>query len=227
MTGIQAVLTGDLVDSTRSDRARIEHTMELLSQGLPAGIRWEGWVNHLRFTRFRGDGWQILVESPEDALRWSIVALAALKADEKALETRIAIGIGTVGYVGDDNLNDASGPAFSASGRALDAMHKYERLFLMGSETSSRATDKDCLVSGAEKAAVILIDERLSRWTPEQAEAIAHFLHPTSPSATEIAQRLAITPQAVSYRLKGAGAKPLREAIEALESDWAEKWVGQ
>ncbi len=64
----------------------------------------------------------------------------------------------------------------------------------------------------------MLIDERISRWTPEQAEAVAHFLHPDAPPATEIAERLGITPQAVSYRLRGAGAKTLRKVLETLEA---------
>lgn len=212
-----AVLTGDLVGSTRADPARVAHTMAILSGDMPEGIRWNWTGQDLRFTRFRGDGWQMLVP-PMWALRWSVVLLAMLRADRRALGSRIAIGIGPVVSTGSRDLSDASGPAFEISGRCLDAMHRDERLFLMGSDDSAAE------IGPAEQAAVVLIDERIGRWTPEQAEAAAHFLHPARPQAKEIAARLAISAQAVGYRLKGAGAKPLRDALETLESGWAARW---
>jgi hypothetical protein len=106
-------------------------------------------------------------------------------------------------------------------------MHRQERLFMMGGETG-KSDSHEPQLSGAEKAAIILIDERIGRWSPEQAEATAHLLHPANQYrkqyATEIAQRLSITPQAVGYRLKGAGARQLDEALAALELDWTESW---
>ena len=222
---IYAVLTGDLVGSTRAGPASVDYTMKILSSDLTEGIRWGWTARDLHFTRYRGDGWQMLVLKPELALRWSIVLLATLHADPQALESRIAIGIGPVTSISSDDLGDASGAAFEASGRCLDAMHRDERLFLMGSETDADATIKDRAgVIPAEKAATILINERISRWTAEQAEATAHFLRPDKPTAAEIAVRLGITPQAVGYRLKGAGAKALREALDAIESVWIERW---
>ena len=226
-----AVLTGDLIGSTKAASERVEYTMRVLSGGLPPGIRWEGWnAQGFRFTRFRGDGWQMLAPEPEYALRWAVTLLASLRSDPKALGSRISIGIGTARSLGTDDLRDASGPALEASGRGLDAMHRGEVLFLMGGETTPhRVTEerRETLVLGAEKAAVILINERISRWTAEQAEATAYFLHPSEPSLTEIASRLGITPQAVSYRLKGSGAKPMLEALTLLELDWSDRWKGE
>ena len=104
-------------------------------------------------------------------------------------------------------------------------MHRDERLFMMGGETGHRNQPE---LTGAEKAAIILIDERIARWTKEQAEAAAYFLHPATQSkkqyATEIARQLSITPQAVGYRLKGAGVRQLDEALTVLELDWVERW---
>lgn len=223
-----AVLTGDLIASTKAPKERVDYTMRLLAGELPPGIRWEGWsAEDFRFTRFRGDGWQMLCPQKEYALRWAVVLLASLRSDPMALGTRISIGIGEAASLGTEDLRDASGSAFEESGRRLDAMYRGEKLFIMGGETLSRRSREehnDLQILGAEKAAVIMIDERISRWTPEQAEAAAHFLHPSKPAATEIAIRLGITPQAVGYRLKGAGAKALRESLEALELDWTHRW---
>jgi len=219
-----AVLTGDLIDSTRAGRDRIDRTMRLLSGDLPDGIRWGWGPSDLRFTRFRGDGWQALLPAPAHALRWAVVLLAALRADPRAIGSRIAIGIGAAPDLGDGDLGDASGPAFEASGRGLDAMTKDERLSLTGGDAAAAAEAAPVRITAAERAVAMLIDERSLRWTPDQAEAAAHFLHPAAPPATGIAQRLGITPQAVGYRLRGAGAKALREALEALEADWARRW---
>ncbi|MDI3334938.1 hypothetical protein QKW60_00815 [Defluviimonas aestuarii] len=219
-----AILTGDLIGSTRASQKRVEHTMNLLSGGLPPGIRWDGWTAaNVRFTRHRGDGWQMLAPEPDLALRWAVTLLAGLRADPQALGTRISIGIGTITSRGTEDLRDASGPVFEASGRGLDAMRRDETLFMMGGETGHSASETPRL-AGAVKASVMLIDERIARWSPEQAEATAYFLHPSAPPATEIARRLSITPQAVSYRLKGAGARTLKDALSALEHDWRETW---
>jgi hypothetical protein len=221
---IFAILTGDLIGSTRAPQRRVDHTMALLSGGLPPGNRWDGWTAEaVRFTRHRGDGWQMLAPEPELALRWAVTLLAGLRAASDALGTRISIGIGAAASLGTEDLRDASGPAFEASGRGLDAMRRDESLFMMGGDTSRSGTTTPRL-SGAEKASLMLIDERIARWSPEQAEATAHFLHPSAPPATEIARRLSITPQAVSYRLKGAGARTLKDALSALEADWKTTW---
>ena len=223
---IFAVLSGDLIGSTRASQKRVQRSMDLLSGELPPGIRWDGWADaDFRFTRHRGDGWQMLAPEPEVALRWAITLIAALHADPEALGSRISIGIGPVTSLGTVDLRDASGAAFEASGRGLDAMHRDERLFMMGGETGHRNQPE---LTGAEKAAIILIDERIARWTKEQAEAAAYFLHPATsskkPYATEIARQLSITPQAVGYRLKGAGVRQLDEALTVLELDWVERW---
>jgi len=216
-----AILTGDLIGSTRVPTDRIAHTMSLLSGNLPVGIRWNWTAADLYFTRYRGDGWQMRVPAP-DALRWAITLLASLRADPLAIGSRISIGIGAISNPGTEDLSDASGPAFEASGRGLDTMYRDERLFLMGGKAA--ADDPGVRILDAEQAVVMLIDERISRWTPEQAEAVAHFLHPDAPPATEIAERLGITPQAVSYRLRGAGAKTLRTVLETLEARWTAEW---
>lgn len=217
-----AILTGDLVGSSRATADRIDHTMSLISGNLPDGIRWSWTAADLNFTRYRGDGWQMRVPAP-DALRWAVTLLASLRADPQALASRISIGVGAIASPGTENLSDGSGPAFEASGRGLDAMDRDERLFLMGGETA--ADDPRSPVLDAEQAVAMLIDERISRWTPEQAEATAHFLHPDAPTATQIAQRLGITPQAISYRLRGAGAKTLRAVLETLEARWTAEWT--
>ena len=86
---IFAVLSGDLIGSTRASQKRVQRSMDLLSGELPPGIRWDGWADaDFRFTRHRGDGWQMLAPEPEVALRWAITLIPALPADPEALGSR-------------------------------------------------------------------------------------------------------------------------------------------
>ncbi len=216
---IVAVLTGDLIGSTRIERARVEQTMDLLGdESRRAGQPWLWPIWGARFTRFRGDGWQMLLARPHLALRHALFLMACLRARKDALPTRIAIGIGRIESAGSDELNDAAGAAFVASGRGLDLMRTQERLALTGAPADPP------LVTAAEQAAVALLDERLSRWTPEQAEAAALHLHPGEPILKDLATRLGITPQAVGYRVRGAGAPAIRKALSLLEPEWARRW---
>jgi hypothetical protein len=68
------------------------------------------------------------------------------------------------------------------------------------------------------KIIVDLLDERTMRWTREQAEAMALYLTPDNPTLADIAPRLRISPQAVNYRLAGAGATAIRHAVRDWES---------
>lgn len=221
-----AVLTGDLIGSTKFDRARIDLTMELLGDDLRrTGAPWHWPVGGTRFTRFRGDGWQMLLRRPHLALRHALFLMAYVRAHPDTVPTRIAIGIGAVTHEGTDDLSDAAGDVFVTSGRCLDNMGSDERLSMLGGETAVGAEPTDAAsVSRAEKAAVILLNERIARWTPEQAEASALYLHPDEPTLKDLATALGITPQAVGYRVRGAGAPTIREALRCLEPEWEQRW---
>lgn len=82
-----AVLTGDLIGSTDAQTHAVEETMRLLKdmaiQISPS----------THFTRFRGDGWQIYLESPGKSLFAILFLWAGLRA-ARCLESRIALGLG-------------------------------------------------------------------------------------------------------------------------------------
>lgn len=211
MPRLTAVLTGDIVASTRAGRTALDATMRALGDAaLAIGAMCNA---DARFTRFRGDGWQMLAARPEYAFRAALLIIATLRADPALGATRIGIGFGPIDGAGTRDLSDAAGPAFERSGRALEKMLRNERLV---TETESGG-----LIGRAHEASVILLDERTRRWTPEQAEVMRLYLFPENTTQKEIAQTLGITPQAVNYRLGGAGAPAIREALLALEEDMA------
>ncbi len=200
---LAAVLTGDLVGSTNAGKVAIDETMDEISATAQLIDR----HGSFRFTRFRGDGWQMVIVPYQRALRSAVMILAALRAKRDLLPTRIAIGVGRIEGLGTEDLRDASGPAFTYSGQALDNMSRGERLFhtFHGAQMPAQI-------------ASILIDDRIRRWTPEQAEAAAIYLDPCQPTSSKVARLLGISPQAASYRLIGAGAGALREALTQLET---------
>jgi hypothetical protein len=184
---IYSILSGDIVKSTRLSQAALDGAMTLIHKTLQGRHH-----DSIHFTRYRGDGWQAASARPFDALENAIAVLANLRVD--GFCSRIAIGIGTVDNLGTTDLSDARGAAFTASGHALDRMQRGQTLAIAGDG-----------IGNEDKAIVALLDERISRWTREQAEAVAKSLSPQKTTDKESAKSLGITPQAMSDRLHGAG----------------------
>jgi hypothetical protein len=199
----RAILTGDLIKSTQASADKVDATMRLLAE-----------VAHVidddtRFTRFRGDGWQIYLHNAGDCLWASLFILARLKASGAALSTRISVGIGDVWKLPEGDLSAAAGPAFTASGQELDDMHKGQTLAIRGES-----------VDRFQRRIFAFAEDKVSRWSPEQAEAMALALDPAMNSRATIAKQLGITRQAVEARLVAAGQGLLEEAC----SDFYEKY---
>jgi hypothetical protein len=204
-----AVLTGDLIGSTEAAPEALERAMAVLADAARGVSGWTAGAD-TRFTRYRGDGWQMHVAEPGLALRAALVLTARLRAADAGLATRAAIGIGRVDSMGSGDLADAHGPAFETSGHALDRMPRTRRLTIDGEG-----------ITPLHRIVVDLLDERSARWTREQAEAMALHLAPDNPTLTDIAPRLGISPQAVNYRLAGAGGTAIRHALRDWEADFA------
>ena len=203
-----AILTGDLIGSSHATPLALERAIEVLSAAAGTAASWTP-DRESRFTRYRGDGWQMHLADPRLALRAAIVIAARLRAADLGLATRTAIGIGAVESLGTESLADARGGAFEASGHALDDMARPRRLAIDGPG-----------VTALHRIIVDLLDERTARWTLQQAEASALYLLPDNPTLTDIAPGLDITAQAVNYRLSGAGATVIRRTLAAWEEDW-------
>lgn len=163
-------------------------------------------VDETYFTRYRGDGWQILVSLAHFGLRAALMMFARLAADPGLPSTRIAVGLASVDQVPGPDLSNAHGAAFAVSGRALAQMKRGERLRLAGRGITP------CLA-----AFIGLLDDRITDWTPEQAEAVAHVIAPDAPTQVEIAAMLGISPQALSARLAGARWPTIRGVLREWE----------
>lgn len=121
-TTIGAVLTGDIVDSTKLLPTQEARLLELLALFLKEHV----------YEFYRGDSFQAYITEPSQALQLAL-ALRALAIDvtgqeesEVRADIRIAIGIGKVNLpIG--ALGSAKGEAFLLSGRELDQLQQTER----------------------------------------------------------------------------------------------------
>ena len=210
MTSTQAVLTGDLIASTQATPRAVNKSMELLEATAAEIATWRisetTAVGDTHFTRFRGDGWQILVSVGVYGLRAALFAYATLAARRALPATRIAVGLSTVDNVPGPDLSDAYGAAFEESGRALLRMERGEHLKIAGTG-----------ISPLLAAFIDLLAGQISDWTAEQAQAMALALPPDAPTQTALATSLGITPQALSYRLAGARWPAIRRVLQEWE----------
>lgn len=202
-----AVLTGDLVDSRRHPANQVDAAMQALRHAADQIAAWQSPPGDTRFTRFRGDGWQLALTVPGLALRAAVVLQGTLGA--LGLESRISIGIGPAETLGTTDLADAAGKSFELSGEGIDRMADSSRIAIAGLSV----TEADAMIAD-------LLGERMGRWTAAQAEAAA--LQLASPeriiTLAEVGKALGISPQAVNDRVRAAGSATIASVLRRWEA---------
>ena len=122
----------------------------------------------------------------------------------EGVKTRVAIGVGGATLPLSGDLNAAGGPAFTASGRALETAETALIVHASG---------------GALGAATRLADHIAQGWTVAQARAVHHMLLPPAPiTRSAAARQIGISRQGVDKALQGAGFAALDEALAMLET---------
>ncbi|MCU0802331.1 MAG: hypothetical protein MUD11_11255 [Rhodobacteraceae bacterium] len=200
---IIAVLTGDIIGSQKAGRTKLDAAMQRLKQTA------ESLHPDTRFTRFRGDGWQLVLQDPKDILVAVLLLLADLRASGLKVSTRISVGVGPADSLGTDTLSDATGRAFVLSGQGLDQLPKQARLAIWG----GRAKDQHWHLAIFE-----LVDWLTEKWSAAQAEAVATALRQPLANHQMLAAHLGITRQAVQSRLSKAGIGNLYHAVLAFRN---------
>ena len=199
MFNIATVLTGDLIASTQAGQDAVDGAMMVIEEV----ARHEADLSGLdiRFARFRGDGWQMYCPEAARVFRLTVLVLANLHSCPALAQTRLAVATGAVATLPQNGLASASGEVFSLSGRELDGMGTERLVFSSQTEDAKWQTS---LFS--------YLNWQSSRWSPQQAEAVAlAFLH-NPPNRRDLAEKLGISRQAATARLDGAGFEPLWDA---------------
>lgn len=201
-----AVLTGDLVLSALLGPERITRAFGALEA---CALMQAGWMGaSLRFTRHRGDGWQVVLARPRMALRSALTFRAALRAQGDEFDSYISIAEGVAPRDIVADLNSQTGEVFVESGRGLDELKEAKRGRMIHNSF------------GPVDAATILADRLSQGWTQAQAAAILPTLAPDYDGThSAIARRLGKSRQAVTKSLQASGQDGLELALGVLERD--------
>lgn len=203
MKKIQAVLTGDLIHSTRMSA---EYRTELFKQITSALKQWDKKYDTKSET-FRGDSFQSLIKKISDALRIALIQKTFIRSITPSdisktrqnkntstailwtfYDARIAIGIGEVDVV-NKRLAASNGEAFQLSGVLLDKIKNKKQALAIA--TNDKYNDE-------LETEMILLDAILSKTTPLQCEVI--HLKLLGYTEIEIAKRLKIGQSAINQR---------------------------
>ncbi|HAX97703.1 MAG TPA: hypothetical protein DCY12_02090 [Candidatus Atribacteria bacterium] len=219
MQKIGAVLTGDIVNSLRYDiniRSKIRQSLLALSKNLFNKNDYKEFIP-LPFDIFQGDSWQLLVTSPRESLRISLLIKSYLLSSimNHRVNTRISIGIGEINP-SKERVSMGDGEAFILSGRGLNSQKKdlFFSLYL-----SEELEEKKPLLKSMN-VIFTLIDSICSKWTQKQAYAISYALQGWN--NIQIGENWIdstnVSPQSVGSHLRKAGWYSIETTLEYFES---------
>jgi hypothetical protein len=195
------VLTADQKRSTRHGD-RVPEALDLLGSSPPAGVR-------LPFERTVGDEIQAVLDTPAAAV-WATTCLVRLGG------WRIGLGLGAVEEPLPSSTRAASGPAFVAAREAVSAAHTSPAdLRVLRATDGASGYGQDDATRLAESA-LWLLAVVLRRRTPEGWEIVD--MADAGMTGREMAERLQISPSAVSQRLGRASAEEARRGAELAEA---------
>jgi hypothetical protein len=209
-TAIYAVITGDIVGSTKLSPKQLVDLRKTLDEAVRVFSKRNDECVFKAPEFFRGDSWQVLLNKPGAALNLALLIQASFI--ERGVQTRAAIGIGTVASL-DKTIATSTGEAFALSGRALENITGNVRL--------SGALPAHARRLEPWFQAILRISGGLaSSWTRRQAEAMRLWLSLVNPTHEAIAQQLQppVTKQSVGDILTSANWHYLNEGMKAFHA---------
>ena len=211
-----AVITGDVVGYTALPEDERVGIIDVLRHAHTMVLRHLADRTLATLDVFRGDSWQFVVSAPDQSLRAALLFRAIMIS--RSLDTRLAIGIGTVDFLPSASVPTGDGEAFRSSGAALDGMPRGERMVFraQGSIGSMDQATLDVLVA--------LLDALVSSWTPRQAAAVSGALMGLSQHTMACAwEGGAISQQAVAQHLDRARWNAVARALQHFEGQFKER----
>lgn len=183
-----AIITADIVNSTKLSRAEYKKIIKLFTPVL----------EQQQYEFFRGDSFQVVFKSAEDALRILLqlrTIAIKLSSEETPADVRASIGIGNM-RLPVKSLKTNTGEVFVLSGRAFDKLSKDERLVIVCNEKNKAVNLGLNIVSR-------FVDYLFQRLTVKQAAVVYELL--LQRTQTEAAKRLRKTQATVNKHTQSAG----------------------
>jgi hypothetical protein len=192
-----AVLTGDLIGSRELGTQKLQSAMALVRRLADefAAVHANAMVSHPDV--FRGDSWQLCLQSAHLAVTAAVFIRAGLKAGE--LDSRIGIGVGGVAALHEAKISESTGPAFVASGDALDGLAKDHTLGF-----KHAAEPAPTWAEAVRELVMPLLDVQVTGWSQRESFAV----HGTLRQLTQ--QEIADLPAGRTRE----GTPPTRQAIQ-------------
>lgn len=200
----KAVITGDIAKFTSLSSGKRQALVQETEQYLQSIL-----TSTEAAAMFRGDSYQILLDTPKRALITSIQLICWFRKRPEipgGLGTRISIGVGRISYKGETVLH-SDGPAFHHSGRNFDLLESNTYLSI---NTGDEKKDQNMHII------LNFINKYIEKWKPQQAEVI--YLHLKGLNQQAIAQELSISQPSVNSRLKSAGWREIDPALNYILS---------
>lgn len=209
-TKLYAVITGDIVKSSKLTAAELEKLPGVIAEALgrvpavcPPGTEIPA------FSIFRGDSFQILTP-PDCALKTLILVRAGLRTAypkrlANAVDVRSAIAIGRVEKIA-GNITESIGEAFTLSGHLLDKMPRNRQtIFTSGEENRDKELN----------TALSLADEIIRKWTAGQAELVKYLMK--NASQVEISAKTGISQPSARSKIKTMGWQGISDLLVRYE----------
>ena len=196
-----AVLTGDVVNSTKLSKEQQKKLEQLLGETL-AEFNEELFSKSSNYMQYRGDSFQLVTTTIEQSLQIALRIRLAVKEQFPKNDVRIAIGIGKINTPIASEINKANGSAFINSGKSLDDMQHELLVFKSEEEQLNRSINM----------VLQLTEVLISKWTTEMCTAMNYLLQGLNQS--EIGKRLNIQQPAVSKRINNANADSIMEVLK-------------
>jgi len=205
---IIAVITGDVINSTRLAPETIHEFFEKIRQTLDFFDHARNKVMLGRMSIFSGDSWQFAVNEPKYVFRLLSTVTAVAKLDQ--ISIRLSAGVGSFDYINPSNITESAGEAFIISGRGLQKMEKavYKKRYWH--------IDGDA-ISIYQAILFDIMGKKAETWTAAQAEAILLSLQ--GDNDKKISSSLGIMRQNVGKRLTAAQWNLFQSIMEVAESE--------
>lgn len=210
-----AVISGDIVRSSRLEREAREELPRILKQAAAALREFLGEAIPLDIDIYAGDSWQLLLSRPGAALRAAVFLRAYLLDRADGVDTRVAVAVGSIDFVPGERVSEGDGDAFRLSGRLLQESHPGRRMWF----ASSQLPD-----AGLWDVAFALIDALATKtWTPRRARAVSGAVRGWVHSRIADLWTPPVKQPTVARGLEEASWPAVEFAIERFEQEFATK----
>ncbi|MBZ9556625.1 MULTISPECIES: hypothetical protein [unclassified Modicisalibacter] len=203
---ILGVLTGDVVGSQQiPDKERLRDVLESALALVESRFQ-------ARSDRYRGDGFQVALPTPAQAMTAAVLIRSALIQESASRQTtwdaRIAVAAGEGTLPAEGALTDAQGPAFVLSGHCLDALADTDRRLAVALP--------DAFADPALTLLTRFADDIIGGWSRYSAEVAYHsLLHEESQQS--LARRLGRAQPTINRRLAAARWPLIRDYIAFID----------